>query len=441
MEVGLVRLVRCRRASRVLAVVLLVALLSGTGTALAQQPAPPPNPSDDDLRRSRQSVDVRAGEVARLTAELAELDSRTDDLQAALAAQRETAEAALVDLRAAQDAAAAAGERAEAARIETRAAGVAIDEARARLDEIVATTYLQGIDSGPLGLLTDATSPEDLLARAEFTDLVARSQLQAQEGLERARVDKANADSTARAAHEAARQAEADAVAAKAVADDALAAAQAAARAQAEQLAAVAARRGEVQRLLDAAESADVGLRAQRQRFDDWQRRMAEERAARERADRTAAAARVATEGRAVGLRGSAAVRRVIDRAMSQIGVQYVWGGGNDRGPSTGIPDAFGSPLNRVGFDCSGLMLYAFDAVGIDLPRVSRNQFHAGRKVPVSDVRPGDLLFFQNRGAPIHHVAMYVGDGKMIEAPYTGASVRVVPMRTRGLLPQAARVL
>jgi cell wall-associated NlpC family hydrolase len=195
-----------------------------------------------------------------------------------------------------------------------------------------------------------------------------------------------------------------------------------------------------VQRQLDAAQSADAGLRAQRQRFDDWQRRMAEERAARERAERAAAAARVA-EGRSAHLRGSAAVRRVIDRAMSQIGVQYVWGGGNGRGPSTGIPDAFGSPLNRVGFDCSGLMQYAFSGVGVSLPRVSRNQFHAGDKVPVSAVRPGDMIFYQNPGAPIHHVAMYIGDGKMIEAPYTGANVRVVPMRTKGLLPHAARVL
>ncbi len=431
------RLVRCRRT---FVLALLVGVLGGTGTALAQ-PAPPPNPSDDDLRQSREAVGARAGEVARLTATLAELDSRTDDLQAALAAQRESAEAALVDLQNARDAAVAARKRAEATRIETQAATVAIDQARARLDEIVATTYLRGLDTGPLGLLTEATGPEDLLARAEYTDLVARAQLQAQEGLERARVDKANADSSARAALDEAKKAEAGATAAKAVADEALAAAQAAARAQAAQLAQVAAERAGVQRQLDAAEAADAGLRAQRQRFADWQRRMAEERAARERADRDAASARMAVEGRAAGLRGGAAVRRVIDRAMSQIGVQYVWGGGNGRGPSTGIPDAFGSSLDRVGFDCSGLMQYAYSGAGVSLPRVSRNQFHAGEKVPVSAVRPGDMIFYQNPGAPIHHVAMYVGDGKMIEAPYTGGNVRVVPMRTRGLLPHAARVL
>jgi cell wall-associated NlpC family hydrolase len=149
----------------------------------------------------------------------------------------------------------------------------------------------------------------------------------------------------------------------------------------------------------------------------------------------------VAVEGRAGGLRGGAAVRRVIDRAMSQVGVQYVWGGGNGRGPSTGIPDAFGSPRNRVGFDCSGLMLYAYNSVGVRLPRVSRNQFHAGEKVPVSQIRPGDMVFYSSGGGPIHHVAMYIGNGKMIEAPYTGASVRVAPLRTRGLLPHATRVL
>ena len=51
------------------------------------------------------------------------------------------------------------------------------------------------------------------------------------------------------------------------------------------------------------------------------------------------------------------------------------------------------------------------------------------------------MVFFENGRRPIHHVAMYIGNGKMIEAPYTGADVRVVPMRTAGLLPQATRML
>jgi peptidoglycan DL-endopeptidase RipA len=447
--------VRCRRgaglavrrerrgpALPVIALLVLVALLSGTATVLAQEPAPPPNPSDDELQRSREHVESRAGEMARLTAELAELDARTDELQAALAAERETVQAALVELQAAQDAAAAAAARADAARIETAAATVAIDEARARLDEFVAATYQQGLVIGPLGLLSGAASPEDLLARAEFNEILARQQLQAQDGLERARVEKSNADSAARAALEETQRARADAESAKVTADEAVAVAQDASRVSAEQLAVVDEQRAKVQRVLAAAESADAGLRAQRRRFAEWQRRMAEEQAARMRVDRDAAAARVAAAGGgAAGLRGSAAVARVIDRAMSQVGVQYVWGGGNHRGPSTGIPDVLGSPLDRVGFDCSGLMLYAFHGAGVDLPRVSRSQFDAGRKVPISDMRPGDMVFYRNGNAPIHHVAMYIGNGRMIEAPYTGASVRVVPLRTSGLLPQATRVL
>jgi cell wall-associated NlpC family hydrolase len=414
-------------------------LCVATSTASAQEPTPPPNPSDDELRRSHEAVGERAGEVGRLTSQLADLDSRTDDLQAALAAQRETAEGALVDLQNAQDAAAAARRRADAARVETEAASVAIEQARIRLDEFATATYQQGVDMGPLGLLTGATSPDDLVARAEFNDVIARSQLAAQDGLERARVEKANADSAARAALDDARDREDAARGAKVTADQAVAGAESAAREQAAQLAAVAAQRAQVQRQLDAAESADAGLRAQRSRFLEWQRRMAEEQARRMRADRDAATARLAGGGAVRA--GSAAVQRVIDRAMSQIGVDYVWGGGNGRGPSTGIPDGLGSPLDRIGFDCSGLMQFAFSGVGVALPRVSRNQFNAGRKVPVSDLRPGDMVFYKNGDAPIHHVAMYIGNNKMIEAPYTGAAVRVVPLRTKGLLPEATRVL
>ncbi|HWM56253.1 MAG TPA: NlpC/P60 family protein [Pseudonocardia sp.] len=426
----------CGRLVVLLSVLLALVVGSVPLQAAIAAPNPPPNPSDDDLQRSRDAVGQRAGEVGRLSSQLAELDARTDDLQAALAAQRESAEAALLDLQAARDAAAAAAQRAADARIETEAASTAIENARARLDEFLTATYQQQLDSGPLALLTEATSPDDLVARAEFDDAVARNQLTVQDGLERARVDKANADSAARAALAEATRREAEANAAKVTADQAVATADAAARESAAQLRAVDLQRAEVQRLLDAAAAADSGLRAQRARFDEWQRQLAAQQAAQERAARDGAIARESGRG---GVGGG--VQRAIDRALSQVGVQYVWGGGNGRGPSTGIPDAFGSPLNRVGFDCSGLMLYAFNAVGVALPRVSRNQFDIGRKVPISDLKPGDMVFYRNGGAPIHHVAMYIGGGRMVEAPYTGADVRVVPLRTRGLLPQATRVL
>jgi len=443
-----------RLSGRLVAVLALGALLGGVtpavldqGVAYAQSPVPPPppNPSDDDLQRSRDNVTQRADQFGQLTGQLADLDSRTDDLQAALEGQRETAQGALVDLQNAQDAAAAAAKKAADARVATDAASSAIGQAQKRIDDFVTSTYQQGIDLGPLGLLTSATSPDDLVTKAEANDVIARSQLAAQDGLERARVAKANADSAARAALDDARGREAQAQSARKTADAAVAAADAAARESAAQLADVAAQRAAVQAKLDAAENSDAGLRAQRDRFDAWQQQQAEAKAAADRAARARAAARLVADNKSSGggqapvrSSGSGAVQRVIDRAMSQIGVQYVWGGGSGRGPTTGIPDGFGSPLSRVGFDCSGLMLYAFAGAGVSLPRVSGSQYNAGQNVPISDARPGDMVFY---GSPIHHVAMYIGGGQMIEAPYTGADVRVVPMRTKGLLPEATRVL
>ena len=102
-------------------------------------------------------------------------------------------------------------------------------------------------------------------------------------------------------------------------------------------------------------------------------------------------------------------------RAMSQKGVPYSWGGGYADGPSRGIDDG----ANTIGFDCSGLVLYAFAGVGIKLPHYSGSQYNAGRKVPSSQMRRGDLIFYGPNAS--QHEAMYLGDGMMLEAPYTGS--------------------
>lgn len=416
---------------------LVIGLLAGGTTVAVAAPPPPTDPGDAALARSRAAVSARAAEVGTLTGQLADLDARTDDLQAELAGRREDAEAALDDLTTARAVAADAARKADDATVATDAAGTAVDDARARLDTFVTATYQEGLDTGPFGLLTGAQSPDDLVGRAEFTDIIARSELAARDGLERARVARANAESQARAARADAEAREQSATAAKRTSDAALAAADSAAQDNARQLAELAEQRGAVQAKLDAAEAQDAGLRAQRDRFRAWQRQLAAEQAARERAARDAAAGRLANGPRippVFGGRGS--VRQVLDRALSQVGARYVWGGGSGRGPTTGIEGAVGT-----GFDCSGLMLYAYNGAGVALPRVSRNQFNAGRKVPVSDLRPGDLVFYKRGAAPIHHVAMYIGGGDMVEAPYTGANVRVVPLRRAGLVPQATRLL
>lgn len=113
--------------------------------------------------------------------------------------------------------------------------------------------------------------------------------------------------------------------------------------------------------------------------------------------------------------------------ALTQLGKPYVWGA---TGPGS--------------FDCSGLMLRAYEAAGIQLPRVSRQQFNAGAKLPVASAAPGDLLFWAydpTDPRTIHHVAMYLGGGQIVEAQQTG-----VPVHTRAarfdeaeLVPVAVR--
>jgi cell wall-associated NlpC family hydrolase len=76
-------------------------------------------------------------------------------------------------------------------------------------------------------------------------------------------------------------------------------------------------------------------------------------------------------------------------------------------------------------FDCSGLVQWAFAQVGISLPHYSGAQFADGVQIPMSDLEPGDLVFFSDPG---EHVAIYIGGGQIIEAPHTGAVVHIVPM-------------
>ncbi|MEO6879879.1 MAG: NlpC/P60 family protein [Mycobacteriaceae bacterium] len=135
-------------------------------------------------------------------------------------------------------------------------------------------------------------------------------------------------------------------------------------------------------------------------------------------------------------------VANVIARAESQLGVPYSWGGGNTRGATQGVrdggvADSYGD-YAKVGFDCSGLMIYAFAGVST-LPHYAGYQYNAGRKVPASQMRPGDMIFYGNAG--IHHVTMYIGNGQMIEAPYSGSSVRISSVYYSDMLPYVTRLI
>ena len=115
--------------------------------------------------------------------------------------------------------------------------------------------------------------------------------------------------------------------------------------------------------------------------------------------------------------------------AKKQLGQPYSWGGGDANGPTVGTVNLEGNKagLTTIGFDCSGLVLYAWAKQGFTLDHYTGFQWFEGRPIPRDQLRPGDLVFFATDpkdSATIHHVGIYVGDGKMIDAPHTGAKVR-----------------
>ncbi|HEX2029550.1 MAG TPA: C40 family peptidase, partial [Nitriliruptorales bacterium] len=137
------------------------------------------------------------------------------------------------------------------------------------------------------------------------------------------------------------------------------------------------------------------------------------QRDARERAAREAAAAAARTAARTasattptgpVASNGPAG-RTAVDAALSQVGKPYRWGAAG--------PDAY---------DCSGLTQWAWNKAGVRLPHSSRMQYSVTQRIARAELQLGDLIFF---GDPIHHVAMYIGDGDVVEAPYGGSQVRV----------------
>ncbi|RAG80458.1 hypothetical protein DN069_38030 [Streptacidiphilus pinicola] len=133
-------------------------------------------------------------------------------------------------------------------------------------------------------------------------------------------------------------------------------------------------------------------------------------------------------------LRGVAAVQV----ALAELGIPYAWGGGSLTGPTLGfcdgvngyLPDGSCSADHTVGFDCSGLVRYAWyqgSAGAITLPHYSAAQSQLGHSITRQDeLLPGDLLFFAEPGGRIHHVGLYLGGGAMIHAEHTGTVVTVL---------------
>ncbi|MEO7196424.1 MAG: NlpC/P60 family protein [Pseudonocardiaceae bacterium] len=445
--------VRTRRhlAGRALVPALLAVLALVAQPALAEAlPPPPPNPSDDDLKSGQTHVNATATRVGQLANQVAQADAALMALQDQVEIRHEQANKALVNEQAKDAAATTATLAADNARKEADAAEAQIRVAHQDLDQFAAASYRQGSTVGSISAFLGSSSPKDLLARAELLDAVGGAQLHAVENMRRARVDAANQDSQTRAVLAAAQSAQQAAADAKTAMAGAYRVAIDTETAQSAQATALQDHKTDLERQLYEAQNAVAGLRGQRQRYEDWRAERDREAAAAAAAAASAAAAAAAAERATPATVGGSrlvtgGVQSVINRAMAQLGVRYSWGGGNAQGPTIGVrdggvADTYGD-YHRVGFDCSGLIVYAFSqALGYTLPHYTGYQYNTGRKVPLADKRPGDLLFWST-GSDIHHVALYIGGDQMIEAPYSGAAVHVTQVRYAEIMPYAVRLL
>jgi peptidoglycan DL-endopeptidase RipA len=428
--------------------------------------------------------------LASLVAAVANADQKLQDLGTAIQMQQESVNKAIVDVQTARDNAAGAQQEVDASQRRVEEANAAIAVAQQRFDSFAAATYV----NGPSASYLTAADPADIVNTAAAGRTLSVSAKQVITNLQRARTEQVNQESAARLAKQNADRAVADAEASQQTAVSALTEAQQTFTAQQSELDRLTAERAAAQTKLDQARTwstsagttqpaAAAAAAAPGNPAADW------DRAPGSRDPATgnwatgwdptlpaipsafvsgdpiaiinavlgiaSTSAQVTqdmgrnflqsvgllptptgyTNGAIPRVYGRQATEFVIRRGMSQLGVPYSWGGGNAAGPSRGIDSGAGT----VGFDCSGLLLYMMAGVGIKLDHYTGSQYNQGRKVPSAQMRRGDAIFYGPNAS--QHVAIYLGDGQMLEAPYTGSVVKVSPVRTSGMTPYVTRYI
>jgi cell wall-associated NlpC family hydrolase/predicted nucleic acid-binding Zn-ribbon protein len=437
--------------------------------------------------------DPNADGMAALIANVAKADQRLENISAEIQTEQESVNKALVDVETSRDNVATAQHDLEVDQQSVRDANTAIAAAQHRFDTFAAATYM----NGPSGSYLTASSPEDIIATESAARTLSASSRNVMDNLQRTRTEQVNKESAARQAKQKADQAVVDAKSSQDAAVAALTNSKHKFEEQRDQITRLIAERDDAEDKLQTAQLAsahwstgpgapgapvsgdrwDPGAPAASapsggRKWDGWDPTLPMIPSANIQGDPVAVINQVlgisatssqvtaglgkgflqqlgilkpddtginapagATGGRIPRVYGRQASEYVIRRGMSQIGVPYSWGGGTAAGPGKGIDSGSGI----TGFDCSGLILYSFAGVGIKLPHYSGSQYNLGRKIPSSQMRRGDVIFYGPSGS--QHVTLYLGQGQMLEAPDIGLKVRVAPVRTGGMTPYVVRYI
>jgi cell wall-associated NlpC family hydrolase len=389
-----------------------VATLVVLGLTPAVADAAPRRPSDTQIADAQRQADAVAARIGDLSGQLTAAQGTVDAAHAASAI-------ALDEYQATQAAYQEAQVRADAAKAAADQATADLGVAREDVVAFARRSYMEGSGyAARVAALITAADPAQMIERAALLEAAGdhRSDV-----LDRVTVLQQRATEADTVAREAVAQA--DALQEQAAGE--LQVAQAAEVSAREQAAALATQQEQVQTELAQAQQQLTTLIGERAAAD---RAAQVTRAAAPPAPAAPPAGPPAPAGNTeeAGAGNASAAQRAIDAAMAQRGLPYAWGGGGSRGPGPGQdPDE-----GVIGFDCSGLTQYAYARAGISIPRNSRAQYASLPKVDSDDLEPGDLVFWGTPATPggITHVALYLGGGRVVQAPQSGDVIKVSDM-------------
>lgn len=456
-----------RRSVAIAAIAALaVSMLYAQPSFGMPKPTPPTPPTPPKVKVSQGQVDAARGQknalaaaVGQLSGEIAAAKVQLQLLQgkAELAEQRYTL--ALSQWHDAQAAAAQAEQAVADARQE-------VQRAHVRFVQYVQAMYMSGDVDGTAGSLLTAQDPSTLLEQSSLEAYQQQHKADAIGAMEAATVAKSNADAKAKVAELAAQQAKAKADSKRKAAEAAVVAEQQQ-KAQLEDTMAskqteLNQKQAELDRLTYGRtqtlaylnkkhqyDNAQRQYQADMRRYNHWKAEQARKRAARHHPSSGGGGPCCTGGGGPPPPSGGswtpAKGRTAANRALSELGMPYAWAGGNAYGPTRGVcvsGDAW-NDCHKIGFDCSGLAMYAWGASW--WAHYAASQYtQAGRFHPsASNLMPGDLIFWSSNGAisGIHHVAIYIGGGQMVEAPYSGAYVQIASIWEYGGFFGATRPL
>jgi cell wall-associated NlpC family hydrolase len=393
---------------------IVAAVALGLTPAVAD--ASPGNPSNSEIDAAQNNASAVQNHLEQLTRNLADAQKKVDGATAASAI-------ALDEYQSTEAAYEQADARSKAAAAAAAAATAQLGVARRDVVAFARRSYMDGSSYAGAAALISSGSPGQLIERAALLEAAGSHTSNVFDVVRVAQARAARSDAVARSTL-------AQAGTLKSHASDALAVAKTAEVTARAQATALNTQRATLNTQLVAAQkqlSSLLGARAAAERIAAITAPPAPAPAPAPSPNPTPAPAPPVDDRPAAGPGSASAAQTAIDAALARVGTPYAWGGGGSYGPGPGLPPDSGV----TGFDCSGLTQYAYARAGIRIPRNSQAQFASLPRVSSNDLRAGDLVFWATDPADpgtIHHVAMYLGNGRVVQAPESGDVVKVSDM-------------